>query len=74
MKTYQADYFKDVVTSGQQGWREVVETAVRQGISVPCLSSALSYFDGYCTETLQITCYKNSHAVSFSIKTGQVEV
>jgi 6-phosphogluconate dehydrogenase len=44
------DYFKDVVTSGQQGWREVVGTAAMQGISVPCLSSALSYFDGYRTE------------------------
>lgn len=43
------DYFKDVVTSAQQGWREVVGTAAMQGISVPCLSSALSYFDGYRT-------------------------
>jgi 6-phosphogluconate dehydrogenase len=46
------DYFKDVVTSSQQGWREVVGTAAMQGISVPCLSSALSYFDGYRTANL----------------------
>jgi len=43
------DYFRDVVTNAQQGWREVVGTAAIQGISVPCLSSALSYFDGYRT-------------------------
>ncbi|MDO6693793.1 decarboxylating NADP(+)-dependent phosphogluconate dehydrogenase [Aliiglaciecola sp. 3_MG-2023] len=46
------DYFNQVVAKAQQGWREVVATAAMQGVAVPCLSSALSYFDGYRTENL----------------------
>lgn len=46
------DYFNTVVENAQQGWREVVATAVLQGVAMPCLSSALSYFDGYRTENL----------------------
>ncbi|MBU2879226.1 decarboxylating NADP(+)-dependent phosphogluconate dehydrogenase [Aliiglaciecola lipolytica] len=46
------DYFNQVVAKAQQGWREVVATSAMQGVAVPCLSSALSYFDGYRTENL----------------------
>ncbi|GAA0853094.1 decarboxylating NADP(+)-dependent phosphogluconate dehydrogenase [Aliiglaciecola litoralis] len=46
------DYFNKVVTDAQQGWREVIATAAMQGVAIPCLSSALSYFDGYRTENL----------------------
>ncbi|GAB5381107.1 MAG: decarboxylating NADP(+)-dependent phosphogluconate dehydrogenase [Aliiglaciecola sp.] len=46
------DYFNTVVENAQQGWREVVATAAMQGVAMPCLSSALSYFDGYRTENL----------------------
>ncbi|MEP4888834.1 MAG: decarboxylating NADP(+)-dependent phosphogluconate dehydrogenase [Aliiglaciecola sp.] len=46
------DYFNQVVANAQQGWREVVSTAAMQGVAIPCLSSALSYFDGYRTENL----------------------
>ncbi|NQZ90056.1 MAG: decarboxylating NADP(+)-dependent phosphogluconate dehydrogenase [Colwellia sp.] len=46
------DYFIDVMQKSQPGWRKVVATAAMQGISAPCLSSALSYFDGYRTENL----------------------
>ncbi|GAC13067.1 decarboxylating NADP(+)-dependent phosphogluconate dehydrogenase [Aliiglaciecola lipolytica] len=46
------DYFNKVVENAQQGWREVVATAALQGVAAPCLSSALSYFDGYRTENL----------------------
>ena len=46
------DYFNKVVADAQQGWREVIATAAMQGVAVPCLSSALSYFDGYRTENL----------------------
>ena len=40
-------YFKDAVDSSQQGWRQVVSTAVQIGIPVPAFSAALSYYDGY---------------------------
>ncbi|HLG52966.1 MAG TPA: decarboxylating NADP(+)-dependent phosphogluconate dehydrogenase [Steroidobacteraceae bacterium] len=40
-------FFKQVVASRQAAWRRVVVTAVTLGIPVPCLSSALAYFDGY---------------------------
>ncbi|WP_158769979.1 decarboxylating NADP(+)-dependent phosphogluconate dehydrogenase [Paraglaciecola sp. L1A13] len=45
-------YFKDTVESAQAGWRNVVGTAVINGIAIPCLSSALTYFDGFRTARL----------------------
>tara|TARA_R110002060_G_scaffold1095_2_gene2442 strand:- start:13 stop:1482 length:1470 start_codon:yes stop_codon:yes gene_type:complete len=45
-------YFKDTVESAQAGWRNVVGTAVMNGIAIPCLSSALTYFDGFRTARL----------------------
>lgn len=45
-------YFKDIVENYQGSLREVIATAVVNGIAVPCLSSALAYFDSYRTETL----------------------
>jgi len=41
------DYFSKEMTKAQEGWRKVVTTAVEQSIAVPCLSTALSFFDGY---------------------------
>ncbi|MDO3381081.1 decarboxylating NADP(+)-dependent phosphogluconate dehydrogenase [Gilvimarinus algae] len=46
------DYFKDVVTKAQQGWRNVAATAITNGVPVPCLTAALNYFDGYRTARL----------------------
>jgi 6-phosphogluconate dehydrogenase len=40
-------FFKKAVESRQAAWRRVVATAVTLGVPVPCLSSALAYFDGY---------------------------
>lgn len=45
-------YFRDTVVSSQAGWRRVVGTAVTNGIAIPCLSSALTYFDGFRTARL----------------------
>jgi 6-phosphogluconate dehydrogenase len=45
-------FFKDKLHQAQNGWRNVVATAVNNGIPVPALSSALAYFDGYRTEQL----------------------
>ncbi|WP_440877088.1 decarboxylating NADP(+)-dependent phosphogluconate dehydrogenase [Thalassotalea sp. PLHSN55] len=45
-------YFMDTVTNSQAAWRQVVGTAVANGIAIPCLSSALTYFDGFRTARL----------------------
>ncbi|MFE8695536.1 NADP-dependent phosphogluconate dehydrogenase [Cytobacillus sp. FJAT-53684] len=45
-------YFKEIVESYQDALREIISVAVQNGIPVPCLSAALSYYDSYRTETL----------------------
>ena len=45
-------FFKEKVLMAQSGWRSVVASAVTNGIPVPSMSAALSYFDGYRTERL----------------------
>jgi len=45
-------FFRDAVTSRQEGWRRAVVAAVRLGIPIPCLGAALAYFDGYRCERL----------------------
>jgi 6-phosphogluconate dehydrogenase len=45
-------YFKDVLESYQDAWREVICTAVKYGIPTPAFSSALAYFDSYRSEFL----------------------
>ncbi|MDC1105395.1 decarboxylating NADP(+)-dependent phosphogluconate dehydrogenase [Prolixibacteraceae bacterium] len=43
------DFFRGKLESAAQGWRNVVATAAINGIAIPALSSALSYFDGFRT-------------------------
>ncbi|MCL4298932.1 MAG: decarboxylating NADP(+)-dependent phosphogluconate dehydrogenase [Anaerolineae bacterium] len=45
-------YFKEQVEAAQAAWRRVVARAVEMGISVPAMSSALAFFDGYRRERL----------------------
>jgi 6-phosphogluconate dehydrogenase len=45
-------YFQSVIEKYQQAWREVVATAVTNGIPVPAFASALAYFDSYRSATL----------------------
>lgn len=40
-------FFKEQIQSAQDAWRNVVSTAVKNGIWVPAMSTALNYFDGY---------------------------
>jgi len=40
-------FFKEAVERRQAAWRRVVATSVSMGVPVPCLGSALAYFDGY---------------------------
>ncbi|KHD84263.1 NADP-dependent phosphogluconate dehydrogenase [Heyndrickxia ginsengihumi] len=45
-------YFKEIVESYQDALREIVATAVKNGVPVPTLSAALAYYDSYRSETL----------------------
>ena len=46
------DYFRDQLETAQAGWRRVIAAAVMNGIPVPAMAAALSYFDGYRSERL----------------------
>ena len=47
-----APYFKRVIRKAQQPWRKVIQTAVKLGIPIPAMSSALNYYDSYRCERL----------------------
>ena len=47
-----APFFRDKLEKAQQGWRRVCSAAIMNGIPVPAMSTALSYYDGYRTENL----------------------
>ena len=46
------DYFRGVMVTLEDAWREVVSYGIRAGIPMPTFSSALAWFDGYTTENL----------------------
>jgi len=46
------DFFKDEINKCQKGWRNAVVMATQSGIPVPCLSTALSFYDGYRSAVL----------------------
>ncbi len=45
-------FFKEKVESAQEGWRRVTATALTNGMPVPALTTALTYFDGFRCERL----------------------
>lgn len=45
-------YFKEIMDKAQEGWRRVCATAMMNGIALPAMTSALSYYDGYRCERL----------------------
>ncbi|UCF13969.1 MAG: decarboxylating NADP(+)-dependent phosphogluconate dehydrogenase [Phycisphaerales bacterium] len=45
-------FFKKAVRKAQVSWRRVVTTAVKLGIPMPAISSALAFYDGYRSERL----------------------
>ena len=45
-------YFAEALAIRQDGWRQVVCTAVELGIPIPAMSAALNYYDGYRSEQL----------------------
>jgi 6-phosphogluconate dehydrogenase len=44
--------FAEALASRQDGWRQVVCTAVKLGIPIPAMSAALNYYDGYRSKQL----------------------
>ena len=47
-----APFFTEVLNRAQQDWRDVVATAVGQGIAVPAMSASLAYYDSMRSERL----------------------
>lgn len=45
-------FFANIMMESQESWRKVVIEAVNAGIPIPCISTALNYFDGLRTATL----------------------
>jgi len=45
-------FFKKALNGSHRAWRNVVATAVKKGIPVPALSTALAFYDGYRSERL----------------------
>lgn len=45
-------YFREKIQSAQEGWRQVIAAALINGIPIPALATALTYFDGYRSERL----------------------
>ncbi|MEG0796180.1 MAG: decarboxylating NADP(+)-dependent phosphogluconate dehydrogenase [Odoribacter sp.] len=44
-----ADFFRERIRATLPDWRRVTANCLLAGIPVPCLASALTYFDGLCT-------------------------
>lgn len=40
-------YFKGVMEKAQSGWRRVCAAAITNGVTLPAMTAALSYYDGY---------------------------
>ena len=45
-------FFKAAIKSAQRSWRNVVSAAVKKGIPVPAISTALAFYDGFRSERL----------------------
>ncbi len=45
-------FFTKAVEDNQTAWREVIATAVKEGIPLPAMSAALSFYDAYRTDKL----------------------
>jgi 6-phosphogluconate dehydrogenase len=46
------EFFRVQIQRAMPGWRATVKMAIDAGIPVPAMSSALAFFDGYCSGTL----------------------
>ena len=46
------DFFRQQIQAAMNGWRTALKMAIDAGIPVPAMSSALAFFDGYCSAVL----------------------
>ncbi|MDF2908439.1 MAG: 6-phosphogluconate dehydrogenase [Herbinix sp.] len=46
------EYFTNSINAYQEDWREVIKTAIMNGISIPAFSSSLAYYDSYRSSEL----------------------
>ncbi|WP_038500275.1 decarboxylating NADP(+)-dependent phosphogluconate dehydrogenase [Chlamydia avium] len=47
-------YFKSVLQNSESGWRRTVAYGVGSGYPIPCLASAITFYDGYRTKDSSI--------------------
>ncbi len=47
-----APAFAQALEQAQEGWRQSVAQGILDGVPMPCMASALAYYDGYRSETL----------------------
>jgi 6-phosphogluconate dehydrogenase len=45
-------FFQEALLKAENGWRIVAKAAIDAGVPAPCLTTALSFYDGYRRETL----------------------
>jgi 6-phosphogluconate dehydrogenase len=68
-------FFLKALATAQPGWRRVVAQSVLWGIPVPAHTTALSFFDGYRTETLPANLIQAQRdyfgAHTFRVRPGQ---
>ena len=43
------DFFREQIQGAMSGWRGTLKVAIDAGIPLPAMSSALAFFDGYCS-------------------------
>lgn len=71
------DFFTDALNKCQQGWRKVIATATVYGVPIPCLSTALAFYDGYRSKRLPANLiqaqrdYFGAHTVELLGKPGE---
>jgi 6-phosphogluconate dehydrogenase len=47
-------FFKKEIDRMQTGWRKAASTAIEMGIPIPCMSTALTFYDGYRSAYLPV--------------------
>lgn len=47
-----SQHFMQEIKAHQEGWREAIINAVKCGVPIPAMSSALAYFDSFCSDVL----------------------
>ncbi len=45
-------FFRHEILQAEDSWRRVISKAAEHAVPIPCFSTALSFFDGYCTANL----------------------